>query len=238
MTGAELSAACGLDLRDVGATNYRQHERLAYLKRALRSLALDLARRQSHLVQSEVVSGSPQWPAEVTPGAAGLDLPANYITMVAVYLDGLENSQGPLAKATVNLRYTQGTAPGGYYIQAKRLYLVPAPAEALTVRLVYNAWPDLVRAAPVLVAGGDTATADAAAALQLAGELPWSGIFDEALRAFVTQACANRNEYDTQVELGLYQMLLTMAHEAAGMDTMADFSPDPGIEPFYDFSGR
>lgn len=238
MTGTELAAAVGLDLRDVGATNYRLHERLAYLKRGLRALALDLARRRSHLVRRDVLSGSADWPAAVTPGQAYLALPADFMGAVMVCPEGRENTTGPLKLAGGADRYAAGSAGDAYYLQAGRLYLAPAPAETFTLRLVYNAWPALVLAAPVMVSGGDYATADTAAAAQLADDLPWQGLFDEALRAFVTQACANRNEYDTTVELGLVRMMLTLAHEAAGLDDPPELIGDAPGGDAYDFTGR
>lgn len=237
MTGTELAAAVGLDLRDVAATNYRLHERLAYLKRALRSLALDLARRKSHLVRWDVLSGSTNWPAVVVAGQDYIDLPDNFMSSVKVYISGLEDTQGPLSLASVNECFAVTGQVAGYFIEGNKLWLVPTPDEAVTIRLIYNAWPELALAEPVVVSGGDHGAADASAATQLAGELPWFGIFDEGLRAFVTQACANRNEYDTTVELGLMRMLLSLGHEAAGLDTAPEFYP-PADDGHYDFSGR
>ncbi|KMY67122.1 hypothetical protein AAU61_14440 [Desulfocarbo indianensis] len=228
MTGMELVNLAAMDLRDheslTGASHtlYPLREKLARLKSGLRFLATELARERCNRVMKEALSGSTEWPAAITPGRAWLDLPADHLAVLEVYLAGRERDLGPLPLASREDRFRAGSEPTAYYLAGGRLYLTPTPAEEVSLRLVWAAWPELCLQ-------GEPADESQASA-QLESELPaWVLLFAESLRQFIVLGCANRGEYDTTVEQGLYQMLKSAAAEAAALEDLGGWDREgPG----------
>lgn len=219
MTGMELINLAAFDLRDhaslTGASHtlYPIQEKLARLKTALRFLATELARERCNRVMLDALNETIDWPAQVVDGQVWLDLPANCMVVLEVYIAGREQDLGPLSLATREHRYQSGSLPQAYYLASGRLYLSPPPQSDTKLRLVWAAWPSLC-----LETEPD---GDQEAETQLNLELPaWVDLFIEQLRQFIVLACANRNEYDTSVEQGLFQMLKTAASEVAAMEDL------------------
>jgi len=208
MNGMELCRAAAYDLRDMGDAPHYQYplvEKLHYLKRGLRFIAQDLAALRSALVMAQTT-------LSYASGVNSAALPTDYMNHWAVMISGQEASTGPLDLLAKEDRFRTGSTPQGYWIQGSSLYLAPTPTTATDIVLEYAAWPSLL--------AEDEAQTEAQAETQLATDLPWRGHFDEALRQFVTISCANRNEYDTKTEQGLYQMLKQTAEDAASADDL------------------
>jgi hypothetical protein len=219
MTGMELIDLAAFDLRDheslTGASHtlYPMREKLARLKSGLRFLATELARERCNRVMLDALNNTSDWPAQVVDGQPWLALPANCLAVLEVYIAGREQELGPLSLATRESRYQTGAGSQVYYLGSGRLYLSPPPDSSTQLRLVWAAWPALCQQA----APGD----DAGAETQLNADLPaWVDLFAEELRQFIVLGCANRNEYDTTVEQGLFQMLKTAAAEVAAMEDL------------------
>ena len=217
MTGMELANSAASDLRDRAHTQYPLSEKLAYLKRAARLLTNELAAMGHPLASRIVESGSGDWPATVTPGQSGIALPLDYLRTVSLWVKGRE-SEGALGLiATAQLLSLTGTTPAGYYllggaVGASTLHLAPAPVEALTLVLHYAALPAWCR---LPEPANETEAGE-----QLSQEVPYSQIFGEAMRQFVSLSCANRNEYDTTVEQGLWKLCRDQAHQLAAQDNL------------------
>lgn len=217
MTGMELANAAAADLRDRAHTQYPLSEKLAYLKRAARLLTNELAAMGHPLACKIVESGTADWPATVQAGQSGIVLPLDYLRTVSLWVKGRE-SEGALGLIAPAQRLSlSGSIPAGYYllggaVGASTLHLAPTPAEALTLVLHYAArpaWCQLPEPANETEAGE-----------QLSQEVPYSQIFGEAMRQFVSLSCANRNEYDTTVEQGLWKLCRDQAHQLAAQDNL------------------
>lgn len=217
MTGLELANAAASDLRDRAHTQYPLSEKLAYLKRAARLLTNELAAMGHPLASRIVESGGEEWPQTVQPGQSGILLPLDYLRTVSLWVKGRE-SEGALGLIAPAQRLSlSGSTPKGYYllggdVGASTLHLAPIPAEILTLVLHYAAMPTWCQLPEPL----DETEAQA----QLAQEVPYSRIFGEAMRQFVALACANRNEYDTTVEQGLWKLCRDQAHQLAAQDNL------------------
>lgn len=217
MTGLELANAAALDLQDRAHTQYTLSEKLAYLKRAVRLLSNELAAMGHPLACKIVESGGEDWPATVQAGQSGIALPLDYLRTVSLWVKGRE-SDGALGLIAPAQRLSlSGTTPKGYYllggdVGASTLHLAPIPAEVLTLVLHFAAMPAWCQLPEPL----DETEAQA----QLAQEVPYSRIFGEAMRQFVSLACANRNEYDTTVEQGLWKLCRDQAHQLAAQDNL------------------
>jgi hypothetical protein len=199
------------DLRSDESGDYTRQEMLGYLQRGLRLLANELAARKSTLVSKTVESGSMDWASEIAGGV--IALPLDYLSLYDLHVQG-RTSLGPLGliSAADRFRITSGS-PGWYFLDQGSLHVIPVPSDGAVIYLRYAALPELAR-----VAIPDT---DAETAVLLdAHNLPFRGLFDEALRQFVAMSAANRNEYDTRVEQGLFRMLAKTAHDLAGQESL------------------
>lgn len=235
MTGLELANSVGADLRDRDHNQYSLAEILTYLKRGVRLVAVKLAGMGHPLACKVVHSGSPDWPAVVVPGQAGLALPPDYLATVSLFIVGHE-LLGPLGLVPMAQRFAPaGTMPSGYFLMggavgAPTLNLVPAPQMELTLELHYAALPEFVRLPD---------PADEALALaQLGQEVPFGRIFGEPLRQWVSLCCANRNEYDTTVEQGLWKLCEDQAQYLAAHDNLQTFDMGAGMGGDGNWGGR
>ena len=227
----ELMKACAYDMRDVNPATrepawnqYTRLEMYAYLQRAARLVAKRLASRSNQLVMASTE-------LTLAAGENAAALPAGHLAAYAVFVKGLE-SNGPLMKlGPGDAAVLTGTTPAGYYVQGSGLVVAPTPSSATTLTLVYAAEPAFCL----------NALPESKAALEplLAGDLPFTPYFDEALRQYVSISCANRNEYDTSVEQGLFKLLLNACESVASMDSMVPLEITSQYPIYgYDWSGR
>lgn len=220
MTGMELAAGVGADLRDRDHNQYLLSEILTYLKRGVRLLTVKLGGLSHPLACRVLQSGDTDWPELVVPGQSGIDLPGDYLATVSLFIVGQENL-GPLGLVPMSKRFlATGGPPSGYYLMggavgAPTMHLVPTPTEAITLELHYAALPAF--------AGLADPADETEAAAQLSQEIPYSRIFGECLRQWVALCCANRNEYDTQMEQGLWKLCEDQAHYLAAQDNLQTF---------------
>jgi len=200
------------DLLTDEAGDTRPREVLAMAQRAARIVTAELAQRSSWLVAKTAESGGAAWPATLIGGR--ISLPGDFMASSDIHVAG-RLTHGPLGLINPADRFQQFDAtPGHYYLEQDYLVILPAPADGSLIYLGYLAWPEVVLT-PIPPTDDET--------LQLMGSLrlPFRGLFDETIRQFTALSLANRAEYDTAVEQGLYRMLSKAAHDVASKESVA-----------------
>ena len=227
----ELMKACAYDLRDVNPASrepawnqYTQMEMYSYLQRAARLVSKRLASRSNQLVMDTAE-------LELAAGENTASLPTGHLAVYAVFIKGQESNGALMKLGPADAAVLTGTTPAGYYVQGSGLVVAPTPGSAVTLSLVYAGEPAFCL----------DALPESKAALEplLAGDLPFTPHFDEALRQYVSISCANRNEYDTSVEQGLFKLLMNACESVASMDSMLPLEIENQYPIYgYDWSGR
>jgi hypothetical protein len=199
-TTTEIIASVRYDVNDPDKTGFTDPELLDYLNRGLKH------------VHSRLVL----WDADIvryldTVNVLATDddypLPAGYWSTSFMYIDG-ENQPMRRLKVADLIAYpvTQTGTPFGFLLNATEIILRYMPNAAKTLYHYYY---------------------KEYTALALGDAMPYNGLFDQAVRQFISATALNRDEYNIQVESSVFGTL-----EKAAMDIMNQRLPGLTLMPY------